>query len=392
MTLIIKICIFLFLILTSGIFAGVGESAVITLIFPYGARSGGMGETGTALADDESALFFNPAGLGVQNARWKKGAVSSFREMLLPQLQIRDLWHFTYSGYIQPPKSTNLGGFGAFCNLIDMGENSLTDAIGREISLTHSCEAVFALGWGFNFAEYGDTSRYYGITVKPFISALAPGLGDNGEGTAGSFAIDIGFLRLYHNGLRFGFTMMNMGPNVSYVSRSQQDPIPFTINCALGYKKTFHQGNVRIVDLAGELRLDKELVINHFDGKPDPFYKAMFKDLFNEHLPYEIQEINYHAGIEIGILNTVFYRHGFLFDYIGERYEMTSGAGLRLFRHFDADVSMIIAPEGFLKPLLRRMDKNKDGATGVRNMQWRLNLSFNGIGKFNKGDLDWWEE
>jgi hypothetical protein len=370
----------------------VGESAVITLIFPYGARSGGMGETGTALADDESALFFNPAGLGVQNSRWKKGAVSNFIEPLLPALMIRDLIHHSYSGCIQPPKTSTLGGFGAYCNLIDMGDNTLSDAIGRPTIKTHSWEAVFALGWGFNFAEYGDSTRYYGITVKPFISALAPGLGQNGQGIARSFAVDIGMLRVFPNGLRFGFTMMNMGPNVYYVSRSQQDPIPFTINWALAYKKAFYQGNVHLFDLAGEFRCDKELVTNHFNGKPDPFYKTMFNDLFNEPLSYEIQEINYHAGIEVGVLNTVFYRHGFLFDYIGERYEMTTGGGLRLFRHLDADFSMIISPEGFLEPLLKHMDKKKDGATGVRDMQWRLSISYTGIGKFNRRDLDWWED
>lgn len=387
-----KMIFLLCCIISSFTFAGGSESAVVTLIFPYGARSGGMGETGTALADDESALYFNPAGLGVQNSRWKRGAVSNYIEPLLPALMIKDLVHYAYAGYIQPPKTTKLGGFGAYCNLIDMGENTITDAIGRPKTMTHSWEAVFALGWGFNFAEYGDSTRYYGITVKPFISALAPGLGDNSEGVARSIAFDIGMLRIFPNGLRFGFTMMNMGPNVYYVSRSQQDPLPFTINWALAYKKTIYQGNVHLLDLAGEFKCDKELVINHFNGKPDPFYKAMFKDLFNEPLSYEIAEINYHAGIEVGVLNTVFYRYGFLFDYIGERYEMTTGGGLRLFRHMDADFSMIISPEGFLRPLLKRMDKNKDGATGVRNMQWRLNFSFNGIGKFNKGDLAWWED
>jgi hypothetical protein len=379
-------------IVNSYVIAGVGESAVITLTFPYGARSGGMGETGTALADDESALYFNPAGLGVQNSRWKSGSVSNFREKLLPQLQIDDLWHYAYAGCVQPPKSSKLGGFGAYCNFIDMGENYISDAIGREVRMTRSFEAVFALGWGFNFAEYGDSTRHYGIAIKPFISALAPGMGENHEGTAYSFAVDIGLLRVFRNGLRFGFTVMNMGPNVFYVSRSQQDPIPFTLNCALAYKKTFYQGNIRMLDLAGEFRIDKELVVNDFDGNPEPFYEAMFTDLFNEPLSYEIQEINYHIGIELGVFNTYFYRQGFLFDYIGERYEMTTGAGLRLFRHLDADFSMIISPEGFLRPFLKRMDKNKDGATGVRNCQWRINFSYTGIGKFNKNDKAWWEE
>ncbi|MBD3391634.1 MAG: hypothetical protein GF418_06260, partial [Chitinivibrionales bacterium] len=42
----------------------VGESAVITLVFPPGARATGLGETFVAVADDANATFFNPAGLG----------------------------------------------------------------------------------------------------------------------------------------------------------------------------------------------------------------------------------------------------------------------------------------------------------------------------------------
>jgi hypothetical protein len=53
--------------------AGVGQSAVITLVFPYGARSSAMGEVGTALADDASVLYFNPAGLDVPNDRFIGG-------------------------------------------------------------------------------------------------------------------------------------------------------------------------------------------------------------------------------------------------------------------------------------------------------------------------------
>ncbi|MBN2037684.1 MAG: hypothetical protein JW768_13165 [Chitinispirillaceae bacterium] len=41
--------------LAADAYAAVGQSAVITLVFPYGARSYAMGEVGTALADDGSA-------------------------------------------------------------------------------------------------------------------------------------------------------------------------------------------------------------------------------------------------------------------------------------------------------------------------------------------------
>jgi hypothetical protein len=43
---------------------GVGQSAVITLVFPPGARATGLGEAFTGVADDANAIFFNPAGLG----------------------------------------------------------------------------------------------------------------------------------------------------------------------------------------------------------------------------------------------------------------------------------------------------------------------------------------
>lgn len=44
---------------------GVGQSAVLTLMFPPGGRGSGMGETFAAISDDASALFYNPAGLGL---------------------------------------------------------------------------------------------------------------------------------------------------------------------------------------------------------------------------------------------------------------------------------------------------------------------------------------
>ena len=41
-----------------------GQSAVITLVFPPGARATGLGEAFTGVSNDVNAIFFNPAGLG----------------------------------------------------------------------------------------------------------------------------------------------------------------------------------------------------------------------------------------------------------------------------------------------------------------------------------------
>ena len=51
------------LALASGAYP-IGQSAVITLVFPPGARATGLGEAFVGLADDASATYFNPAGLG----------------------------------------------------------------------------------------------------------------------------------------------------------------------------------------------------------------------------------------------------------------------------------------------------------------------------------------
>jgi hypothetical protein len=271
-----------------------------------------------------------------------------------------------------------------------MGQNPITDELGREKRWVHSWEAVQSVGWGFSLKEFGDSTRYAGLAVKYFISALAPGLGDNGTGSAQGFAVDLGYLRVFENGLRIGLCFTNMGSSVYYIDPEQRDPIPFTLNTAVAFKRRIVTHGVEPVRFAGELRLDKELVINHFDGKPAPFYKALVVAPFDEPFGEELQSINYHVGGEFWIFNIGCLRTGFLFDYLGERYESTYGLGLNLFNHIRGDYSFIYAPEGYKKEFLRQFDPEKEGATGARDGQWRLTVTYTGFGKWSETDRHWW--
>ncbi|HOC89567.1 MAG TPA: UPF0164 family protein, partial [bacterium] len=47
----------------------VSESAVLFLQISPGARAAGMGEAFVALADDATAVYYNPAGLGFQRGK-----------------------------------------------------------------------------------------------------------------------------------------------------------------------------------------------------------------------------------------------------------------------------------------------------------------------------------
>ncbi len=368
--------------------AGVGESAVITLAFPYGSRSFGMGEVGTALADDGSALYFNPAGLGVRNSNWRRGSAAYSFEPLLPAFRLTELWHSAIAGYYQMP--SGLGGLGCSMNYINMGRNSIVDAMGREINNVQSWEAVWTLGWGFSFEEFGDSTRYAGLSFKPFVSSLAPGFGEHGEGVAQSFAIDLGYLRVLKNGFRFGLNLANMGPDIYYIDQSERDPIPFTVNTAVAWKRRIIIDRIEFMRIAAELRMDKELVVNHYDGDPEPFYKAMFIDMFNESPKHELLDINYHSGFEFWIMNTGCYRQGILFDYIGERYELHFGLGCNLFNHIRGDFSWIYAPDSFMIGFLRNFDKEKEGATGARHYQWHLTITIDALAGWSEKDRKWW--
>lgn len=59
-----KYQILIILTVISIVSAKIGQSSITTLVFPWGARSTGLGETFTGIADDEQAIFYNPAGLG----------------------------------------------------------------------------------------------------------------------------------------------------------------------------------------------------------------------------------------------------------------------------------------------------------------------------------------
>ena len=272
-----------------------------------------------------------------------------------------------------------------------MGVNEWTDGLGRILGMARSYEWVAALGWGFNFHEIGIENHYFGITAKFVNSVLAPGIGPHGQGTGNTFAIDAGYLWTLGYGFRFGATFMNMGPSVYYIDPEYRDPIPFTINLALALKNDLYDLDLPI-RFAGELRLEREVVKNYPDRKPDPFYRAIWTDLLHdkdESPAYEFQQINWHIGGEITALNTFSVRNGILFDWIGERYEWHFGFGLHFLNHYSLDCYYIYAPEGFMRGFVESLDRNKTGASGARYGQYGLSLTLTRVLNQSDEDMNW---
>jgi hypothetical protein len=369
--------------------AAVGQTALTTLVMPSGSRTLAMGEVGTALADDENVLFYNPAGLGMDNPRWYEGAVTNFYEQLLPAFKIPDLWQLHLAGCYQP-SNMNVGGFGLDFNSINFGTNNLLNDEGVIEGLARSYECVLTAGWGFNFEEIGIKNQDFGISFKYIYSALAPGIGPGDEGVAQSFAFDVGYLWQFLPFMRFGLTFANMGPNINYGSQDLEVPIPFTINAAIAYKDAFSTKDIKVFDLAAELRLNREIVKNYPDKAPDPFYKAIYTGLLHdtsESTTEKLQEIAWHFGFDATFFNTGSIRQGFLIDVAGQRLESHWGWGAKLFNHFQLDFDYIYSPEGYLGWLNRGT-----GSTGARDGQWGITCTFFRMFSWNKADLTWWKK
>ena len=115
-----------------------GGAAVPFLLIAPDARAGGMGEVGTAIADDINAVYWNPAGLGFQtNTRQIALSFSKW----LPQFNADLFYSYgTYGQYVEALDGTIAGTF-IFMNL---GEFTRTAEDGTELGKFRSNE--FSVG------------------------------------------------------------------------------------------------------------------------------------------------------------------------------------------------------------------------------------------------------
>ncbi len=355
--------------------ADVGESAVITLVFPYGTAGNGLGEAGVAVADDASAPFYNPAHLGFQNPRWRGGEASWFFERVLPAIYPSDVWHTAVAGCYQPSVA-DLGGFSMYINYLNLGVSTMTDEFGRELGSARSREFVAAGAWGVCLGRPGEERNAVGVAVKYVHSARVWGIGPASEGIGRTFAVDAGYLYRNPIGIRVGAAFLNMGPAIFYISRDEADPIPFEVNLGVGYDREFTAGGLRVLRVRGEHRLNKEFVQNYIDKRPDPFWKALVTDVQGKSGSEILEEIMHHIGVEAVAFNTAALRFGCLLDFEGERKEMHLGTGVNVLNHFAFDYSVILEP----------------GRAGrVREGQWSIGFSLQRMFYWPIEDFRWWE-
>jgi hypothetical protein len=366
--------------------AAVGESKADILVLPYGARMRGMGEVGTALADDECMVFTNPAGLGQPAERWRYGAQTIAFERLLPAFGVPELWHTATSFVFHPAWeqwSEDMGGFGISWNYVNLGKVELDNGRAGTPDTINAWEGAWSIGWGFPFAGNGRVTHYVGLFATwCYTSVGGVTYTEFGDANAinslsgRSVAFDVGYLVDIFPGVRLGVSLQNMGPPLHYYSGKRLGPLPFTINLGLAFTREYDIGPIRAIAAAAEYRAEREFVKTYGDKGAGPFWKAIRTDWADSDLEENMEEIIHHWGAEITAINTFSSRFGFMKDAIGYRTELSWGVGAHWLNHFNLDFGVIYSP---------------DGMSVARHGQWHFSFSVHDLWCWDrKRDFEWW--
>lgn len=258
------------------------STGVPFLLIGPNSRFGGMGETGTALSDDATAMHWNPAGLAFQ----KLGTEVNFTHSpWLAGLGLSDLF-YDYLSAKKYLKSIN-GTVGASLTYLNIGEVITTDEFGNRTGKDYKAyEFAFALGYATQLSE----SFGAGMVARFIYSRLSPNdvqVGnEKGTGTAFGTSFDLSMLYKLNKGPKFlknkfsvGVNLSNMGPKITYVDAAQSDPLPTQLRFGIAYKIFKNEGNeLTLAADFSKLLVNKTLIDTTGGNKydVDPFYKAFF--------------------------------------------------------------------------------------------------------------------
>ncbi|MEM8598429.1 MAG: PorV/PorQ family protein [Bacteroidota bacterium] len=358
--------------------AQVGGAAVVFLQIEPDSRAAGMGNAGVGIADNASAVFWNPAGLAFQDGVEASMTVSQW----LPSLQA-DLYYYYLSGKYAVD---GIGTFGAHITYLDLGEQEYRGEQNQDLGTFSAGELAvgvsyaakvterFALGTGLRFI-YSNLTGGVDVGNQSTNAGISVGFDLSGLWRAPSFSLGSVVLEP-----SLGFNLANMGPTIQYVDGEQSDPIPTNlrfggamtanlddfnrVNLALDFTKTLidfetgedESGNptrepksflTSIFSAWQPISVDLNPGDNDEDGNP-----VSQEEVYNCDLDNTCRELGVLEQLTIGLGLEYWYddlfaiRAGYFYEnpYNGNREYLTFGAGIR-YQIIGVDLSYIYAVE-----------------------------------------------
>ena len=322
--------------------AQVGGSAVVFLKIEPDSRASGMGNAGVALADNASAVFWNPAGLAFQQGTEAGITHSSW----LPEFNADLFYEYLIAKHHVP----GWGTFGAHLTYLFLGQHEGRDEQNNPTGTFRSYDLATGLSYG---AKLGDNIGV-GTSLRFIYSNLAPGQTVGAQETKAGVSTAFDLAALYRTNkfsmgetmkgqFSAGFNLANMGNKIQYSDNAQADPIPTNIRFGYAFKMDFDEFN----SLTLVTDFNKDLI--HYpdsSSSADPFYKAVFSSwqpikvrtnaLAEEEATYTnlsvLSQMTIGTGFEYWYNNLFALRGGYFYENPnnGNRKYMTLGAGVRV--------------------------------------------------------------
>ncbi len=320
-----------------------GGSAVPFLLISPDARASGMGEVGTAIADDINAIYWNPGGLafldyfnygdfdtGEEPIPFRQVALSF--SPWLPQFNADLFYSYgTIGQYFEDLDGTVAFNF-VFMNL---GEFQRTDEGGKVLGKFISNEFALGISYGTIIAPdlgVGFQLRYIQSNLTPTSIQQQ----DAGTGVSASFdlgvlwkPVDLEILGLeIEDRFSIGMNLQNVGPKMTYIEES--DPLPTTLRLGTAYRLVQDEFN----DLTFAFDFAKLLVRRDGLGS-DPLPKSLVTG-------WENSGAELAFGLEYWYEYVVALRAGYFTEpaTLGNRKYYNFGAGVR-YNIFRLDFSFI---------------------------------------------------
>ncbi len=337
-------------LLVSGLGAGsvLAQNIVYTTAVPFlqiepDSRAAGMGNAGVGLADNASAVFWNPAGLASQ-----RGAeVSLTHSNWLPAITSDLFYEYLVGKY----HFEGIGTFGGHITFFNLGEQEYRDENNVDLGTFRSYE----LATGISYARQVTRGLALGTGFRFIYSNLSGGRDVGSTQTKAGVSVGVDLAALYKFKpfelgsvpvtTSLGFNLANMGPAIGYTvgSDGRNDPIPTNLRFGGAFSAQLDEFNK--VNLAVDF--NKTLVDFDSTGSKS-FAEAIFSSwksirVATSNAPIDkddpttfedvsvLRQITVGSGIEYWYNDLFAFRSGFFYEdpFNGNRKFLTFGAGIR---------------------------------------------------------------
>ncbi len=353
MTRFNKTILTLFIVLgfsASAVNAQVGITSVPFLQIEPDSRTPGMGNAGVAIADNASAVFWNPAGLAFQEEGTQ---ISLTHANWLPNFDT-DLFYDYLVGrtYVE-----GIGTFGGHITFLNLGEQIQTDETGEQIRTFSSYELAAGVSYGFRLND----NWALGTGMRFIYSRLVPsGIEVSGQTARSGTSVGVDLAAMYRsNDVVFlnrrgqfsaGLNLSNIGPAIQYTDEAQKDPLPTLLRMGVAYDMDLDLGGYNTLTFAADL--SKIMARNDEEGVAMGVMEALFNswDTYRRtpdggqtwvDVPLA-EQFMYAFGVEYWYNRQFAVRTGYFYEAPnnGDRQFITFGAGLR-YNIFGIDFSYL---------------------------------------------------